>query len=96
MCVYILLAVEGAEVTAVAGLVGADLSMGGVGAVEAGGLEPGVDMHDSMGGAQVLGKFKGALGTAVTHRTSIERHRGNVGQIDGYEELVVGDGIPVA
>ena len=86
---------EGAEVAAGAGLVGADLGMGGGGAVEAGGAEPCVDMHDSRGGAQVLGEFEGALGTTVAHRASIERHSRNVGQIDGHEELVVRYGIHI-
>lgn len=86
---------EGAEVTAGAGLVGADLGTGGGGAVETGGAEPGVDMHRGTGGTHFLGELEGASGTVVTHRAAIERHRGKVGQIDGHEELVVGDGIPV-
>lgn len=84
---------EGAEVAAGAGLVGADLDMGGGGAVEAGGAEPGIDMHQGTGGAHLRGKLEGALGTMVTHRAVIEHHRGKVGQIDGHEELVVGYGM---
>lgn len=61
-----------------AGLGGADLGMGVGGTVEACGLEPDVYMHDSRGGAQVLGELEGALGAAVTHWASIECHRWNV------------------
>ena len=84
---------EGAEVTAGAGLVGADLGFGGGGAMEAGGAEPGIDMHLGTGGAHLRGKLEGALGTAVTHGAAIELHRGKFGQIDGHEELVVGYGM---
>ena len=84
---------EGAEVTAGAGLVGADLGFCGGGAVETGGAEPGIDMHLGTGGAHLRGELKSALGTMVTHRAAIERHRGKVGQIDGHEELVVGYGM---
>lgn len=86
---------EGAEVAAGAGLVGADLGAGAGGAVEAGGLEPGVYMHGGMGGVQLAGEFEGAPGAVGAQRASIERHRRYVGQIDGHEELVVGCGIPV-
>lgn len=84
---------ECTEVTAGAGLVGADLGFGGGGAMEAGGAEPDVDMHLGTGGAHLRGKLEGALGTAVTHGAAIKRHRGKVGQIDGHEELVVGYGM---
>ena len=84
---------EGAEVVAGAGLVGADLGFGGGGAMEAGDAEPGIDMHLGTGGAHLRGKLEGALGTAVTHRAAIETHRRKVGQIDSHEELVVGYGM---
>ena len=86
---------EGAEVTAGAGLVGSDLGFGAGSAVEAGGAEPGVDMHRGTGGTYLIGELEGALGTMVTHRAAIERHRWKVGQIDGHEELVVGDGMHI-
>ena len=84
---------EGAEVTAGAGLVGADLGFGTRSAMETGGAEPGIDIHQGTGGAHLRGELKSALGTTVTHRAAVERHRLYVGQIDGHEELVVGDGI---
>ena len=66
---------EGAEVTAGAGLVGSDLGFGAGGAVEACGEEPGIDMHRGTGGAHLLGELEGTSGTAVTHGAAIERHR---------------------
>lgn len=93
MLVYGCRNMEGAEVTAGAGLVGADLGFGGGGAMEAGGAEPGIDMHLETGGAHLRGKLEGALGTLITHGAAIEHHRRYVGQIDGHEELVVGYGM---
>ena len=87
---------EGAEVTAGAGLVGADLGFGAGGAVETGGAEPGIDMHRGTGGTHLLWELEGASGTMVTQGAAIERHRGKVGQIDGHEELVFGYGIPIS
>lgn len=66
---------EGAEVTAGAGLVGADLGFGTRSVVETGGEEPGIDMHRGTGGAHLLGELEGTSGTAVTHGAAIERHR---------------------
>lgn len=76
-------------------MVGADLGFCVGGAVETGGEEPDIDIHRGSGGAHLLGEFEGALGTMVTHRAAIERHRRKVGQIDGHEELVVGDGMHI-
>ena len=81
--------------TAGAGLVGADLGFGTRSVVETGGAEPGIDMHRGTGGTHLLWELEGTSGTMVTHRAAIERHRWNVGQIDGHEELVVGDGVHV-
>lgn len=83
---------EGAEVATGAGLVGADLGFGTRSAMETGGAEPGIDIHQGTGGAHLRGELEGALGTTVTHRAAIEHNRWNVGQIDGHEELVVGNG----
>ena len=54
-------AMECAEIAAGADLVGADLGAGAGGAVEAGGLEPDVDMHVSVECAQLIGELKGTL-----------------------------------
>ena len=88
-------ATKGAEIAAGAGLVGADLGAGAGGAVEAGGLEPGVDMQGGMSDAPLFGQLEGALGAVGAHRATIELHRGKVGHIDGHEELVVGDGMHI-
>lgn len=68
-----MLYMEGAEVEAGAGLVGADLGFETRGAVVAGGLEPGVNMHVGMG--QLVGELEGALGTMVAHGAAIEHQR---------------------
>ena len=84
---------EGAEMAAGAGLVGTDLGAGAGGAVEAGGLEPGVDMHGGVECVPFFGQLKGALGAVGTHGTGIELDGRDVGLVDGHIEAVVGHGI---
>ena len=85
---------EGAEIAAGAGLVGADLGAGAGGAVEAGSLEPDVDMHGGVG--QLLGQLEGALGAVGAHGAGVEFGRLCIRQVDGHVEAVVGNGIHVA
>lgn len=85
---------EGAEVAAGAGLGGADLGAGAGGTVEAGGLEPYVDMQGGMG--QLLGKFESALGAVGAHGAGVEFGRLCIRQVEGHVEAVVGNGIHVA
>lgn len=90
-----LLDTEGAEIAAGAGLVGTDLGVGAGGAVEVGGLEPGVDMHGGMGDTPLVGQLESALGTAAAHGTAIELERLDIRQVDGHIEALVGHGIRV-
>ena len=87
-------AAESAEIEAGAGLVGADLGAGAGGAVEAGGLKPGVDMHGSVG--QLFWKFKGTLGAVGTCGAGIELECRDIRQEYGHVEAVVDYGIRVA
>ena len=63
---------EGAEIAAGTGLVGADLGAGAGGAVEAGGLEPDVDMQGGMSDAPLPGQIEGALGAVGAHGAGVE------------------------
>jgi len=65
-------ATECAEIAAGAGLVGADLGTGAGGTVEAGGLEPDVDMQGGMGDAPLPGQLEGALGAVGAHGAGVE------------------------
>ena len=89
-------ATECAEIEAGAGLVGADLGAGVGGAMEAGGLEPGVDMHVSVECAPFFGQFKSALGAVGTHGAGVELERRDIRHEYGHIEAVVDYGIRVA
>ena len=77
-----------------AGLVGADLEAGVGGAVEVGGLEPGVDV--GLGGVGCVGELEGALGAVGAEWAGVEFECGEFGEVECYEELVVGRGVYVA
>lgn len=87
---------EGAEIAAGAGLVGADLGAGAGGTVEAGGLEPDVDMQGGVGGAPLPGQLEGALGAVGAHGAGVEFGRLCIRQVEGHVEALVGHGIHVA
>ena len=58
-----------------AGLVGADLDTEASGTVEAGGLEPDIDMHGGVGGTQLIGGLESASGAVGTHGAGVELER---------------------
>lgn len=84
---------ECAEVAAGAGLVGADLGVGAGGAVEAGGLEPGVEV--GLGSAQLVGQLEGALGAVGAQGAGVEQESRYLGQVGGHIEALVGHGMGV-
>ena len=86
---------EGAEIAAGAGLVGADLGTGAGGTVEAGGLEPDIDMHGGREVTPLVGQLEGASGTAAAQGTLIEYKRRYLRQVDGYIKALVGHGMGV-